>query len=88
MRQVQCLREIAARMCAHQAPEMTLDSPLVFLAHVMARGTISDIIVVRSYFSDADFEFVLINPPKGVFTVPTWYYWNLFYKRTPVPPLP
>jgi hypothetical protein len=88
MYQVQCLREIASRVCVHQAPELTLESPILFLANVMARGSVSDVLVARKYFDDADFELVLTNPPKGVFTISTWYYWNLFYKRTPVPPLP
>jgi hypothetical protein len=88
MDQVRSLREIASRVCGYQAPEVTLESPLLFLANVMARGSVRDVLVVRRYFDDADFELVLRNPPKGVFTTPTWYYWNLFYKRTPIPPPP
>jgi len=40
------------------------------------------------YYSEADFDLVLKDPPAGIFDRRSWNYWNLRYHHEPVPPLP
>jgi hypothetical protein len=82
------LRAIAKRMVWFKTPEDALKYPKVFLAHVMTYGTLDDLIATAKYYSDADFEAALDDPPAGIFDRRSWNYWNLRYDREPVPPLP
>jgi hypothetical protein len=40
------------------------------------------------YYSEADFDLVLKDPPAGIFDRRSWNYWNLRYHHEPVPALP
>jgi hypothetical protein len=82
------LKRVAKRVVWFKAPEERLDDPKLFLAHVMTYGTLDDIVTTMKYYSDADFDIVLTDPPSGIFDLRSWTYWNLKYHHEPVPPLP
>jgi hypothetical protein len=82
------LLRVAKRVVWFQAPEEALSNTTLFLAHVMTYGTLDDIVTTMNHYSDSDFEAVLNAPPPGVFDQRSWNYWNLYYRHTPVPPLP
>lgn len=48
----------------------------------------SDITTTLQCFSESDFEAVLDDPPTGIFDRRSWTYWNVRYRREPVPALP
>jgi hypothetical protein len=82
------LRRVAKRVVWFKQPEETLNETRLFLAHVMTYGTLEDIVTAMQYYSDADFDLVLKDPPAGIFDLRSWNYWNLRYHHEPVPPLP
>lgn len=82
------LQRVAQRVVWFKSPGETLNDAKLFLAHVMTYGTLDDIEVAMRYYSDADFDRVLSDPPAGVFDLRSWNYWNLRYHHEPVPPLP
>ena len=82
------LRTVAKRVVWFKTPDDALQDVRSFLAHVMTYGTLSDITTTMQYFSEADFEAVLDDPPPGVFDRRSWTYWNVRYHREPVPALP
>lgn len=82
------LRRVAKRVVWFKTPEEALEDKQLFLAHVMTYGTLEDIVTAMKYYSDADFDFVLADPPVGIFDRRSWNYWNLRYHHEPVPPLP
>jgi hypothetical protein len=88
MSRAEDLRRVAKRVVWFKQPEETLSETRLFLAHVMTYGTLEDIVTVMKYYSDADFDLVLKDPPAGIFDLRSWNYWNLRYQHEPVPPLP
>ena len=82
------LQGVAKRVVWFKQPEDTLNATKLFLAHVMTYGTLEDIVTAMKYYSDADFDLVLKDPPAGIFDLRSWNYWNLRYHHEPVPPLP
>jgi len=82
------LRMVAKRVVWFKKPEEALQNTKLFLAHVMTYGTLSDITTTLRYFSESDFEAVLEDPPPGIFDRRSWTYWNVRYRRVPVPVLP
>jgi hypothetical protein len=82
------LETVAKRMVWFKAPDDALKDVKLFLAHVMTYGTLRDITTALRYFSEDDFEAVVDDPPPGVFDPRSWIYWNLRYRREPVPELP
>jgi hypothetical protein len=82
------LRRVAKRVVWFKTPEEALNDSKLFLAHVMTYGTLEDIVTTMRYYSDADFDLVLADPPVGIFDRRSWNYWNLRYHHEPVPPLP
>jgi len=82
------LRTVAKRVVWFKPPDETLNEPKLFLAHLMTYGTLKDIVIAMSYYSDEDFDRVLTDPPSGIFDLRSWNYWNLRYHHEPVPPLP
>ncbi len=82
------LQTVAKRVVWFKTPDDALQDVKSFLAHVMTYGTLSDISTTLQYFSEADFEVVLNDPPPGVFDRRSWTYWNVRYHREPVPALP
>ena len=79
------LQMVARRVVWFKKPEKALQETKLFLAHVMTYGTLSDRSTTLQYFSEADFEAVLDDPPAGIFDLRSWTYWNV---RFPVPALP
>lgn len=79
---------VAERVVWFESAEETLRDSRRFLAYLMTYGTLEEILVAKKYYSHAEFEAVLDNPPAGVFDPQSWNYWNLAYGRSPVPPLP
>lgn len=88
MNHPQELCAVAQRVLWFESPEDALRYPKRFLAYLMTYGTLEEILVARKYFSEDEFKAVLLEPPAGIFDVRSWNYWNIVYKRTPVPPLP
>ncbi len=82
------LQMVAKRVVWFKKPEDALRDTKLFLAHVMTYGTLNDITVTLHYFSESDFEAVLDDPPPGIFDRRSWIYWNVRYRREPVPALP
>ena len=82
------LKTVARRMIWYEPPEQALQSPDVFLAHVMTYGTIEDIVTTEKYFTRDDFRHALEDAPAGVFDARSWNYWNRAFGRVPVPPMP
>ena len=82
------LQMVARRVVWFKKPEDALQDTKLFLAHVMTYGTLSDITTTLRYFSESDFEAVLDDPPPGIFDSRSWTYWNVRYRREPVPDLP
>jgi hypothetical protein len=82
------LKAVAKRMVWFKSPEEALENKNLFLAHVMTYGTLRDIKVVLESFEETDFEAVLNDPPPGIFDLRSWTFWNVRYRREPVPPLP
>ena len=78
----------AKRVVWFKTPEETLQETKLFLAHVMTFGTLEDIATAMKYYSEADFDLVLKDPPAGIFDRRSWNYWNLRYHHEPVPALP
>lgn len=79
---------VAERVVWFETAEETLRDSKRFLAYLMTYGALEEILVARKYYSRAEFEAVLDDPPPGVFDPHSWNYWNLVYGRNPVPPLP
>lgn len=82
------LQAVARRVVWFKKPEQALQETKLFLAHVMTYGTLSDISTTLQYFSEADFEAVIDDPPAGIFDLRSWTYWNVRFRREPVPALP
>lgn len=82
------LQTVAKRVVWFKEPEDAIKDVRLFLAHVMTYGTLTDIVTTLRYFSEDDFKSVLLDPPPGVFDRRSWTYWNVRYRREPVPDLP
>ena len=80
------MRTVANRVIWFESAEEALRYPERFLAHLMTYGTLEEILIARTYFSDREFERALWNAPPGIFDAPSWNYRNLVYKHEPVPP--
>jgi hypothetical protein len=82
------LKRVAKRVVWFKTPEEALQEPKLFLAYLMTYGTLEDIATAMKYYSEADFDLVLKDPPAGIFDRRSWNYWNLRYHHEPVPSLP
>jgi hypothetical protein len=82
------LEKVAKRVVWFKTPADTLNDLKFFLAHLMTYGNLNDISTALKYFSEADLEAVVRDPPPGVFDKRSWVFWNVRYHREPVPPLP
>ncbi len=79
---------LTKRVIWFESAEETLRYPKRFLAYLMTFGTLEEILTAKKYFSDQNFEEVLLDPPAGIFDERSWSYWNGVYKHDPPPPLP
>jgi len=75
------LRTVARRMVWFKTPPDALRDVSLFLARVTTYGTLDDLISTARYFTEADFEAVLDNPPAGVFDRRSRNYWNRRFHR-------
>jgi len=82
------LEKVAKRVVWFKSPADTLKDVKLFLSHLMTYGSLNDITTALKYFSEADFEAVVRDPPPGVFDRRSWVFWNVRYHREPIPPLP
>ena len=82
------LLQVARRVVWFQPPEETLRDPVLFLNHVMTWGTIRDLGVVRTRYSDEDLRDALRNAYPGIFNARSWAYWHLMLDLGATPPLP
>lgn len=82
------LEKVAKRVVWFKTPADTLKDLKLFLAHLMTYGSLNDVSTALKYFSEADLEAVVRDPPPGVFDKRSWVFWNVRYHREPVPPLP
>ncbi len=82
------LLRVAERMVWFKPPEETLADPVLFLSHLMTYGTVDDLRVVRTHFTDEQLRQVLHAGLPGVFDARSWAYWHAVLDVRPVPPLP
>jgi hypothetical protein len=82
------LRDLAERVMWFEDAGEALRYPKRFLAYVMTFANLEQILIAKKYFSDRDFDEVLLDPPPGIFDARSWTYWNCVYKHHPIPPLP
>lgn len=82
------LEDVARRLVWWKTPEEAVSDPHRLLAQIMALGTVEDLRVARSRFSDADFRAVLAQAPPGVFDVRSWAYWHRVLGLGEAPELP
>ncbi len=82
------LLPVAAKVFWWGTPEQALQDPRRFAAQVMTYGDWEDVRATLRLLGEAVFKAALDNPPPGVFDQKSWNYWHLFFRRTPVPPLP
>jgi hypothetical protein len=79
---------LARRIVWFEPPEKALADPVRFLAYLMTYGTLEDIRVARTHFTEADFRDALDRAPPGIIDARSWTYWNLMADRHPPPPMP
>ena len=82
------LGEVARRIVWFQPPGRTLEDPILFLNHAMTWGTVADLKVVQSHFTDDDLREALRKARPGVFDARSWNYWHLMLDMGEAPPLP
>ena len=82
------LLRVAKRMVWFKPPEETLADPVLFLSHAMTYGTVDDLRVLRTRFTDDQLRQVLRAGLPGVFDARSWAYWHAVLNVRPVPPLP
>ena len=82
------LRRVARRVVWFKPPEETLRDPVLFLNHAMTWGTIEDLRIVRTHFSDDELREALRNAHPGIFDRRSWSYWHLVLGLGPAPALP
>jgi hypothetical protein len=82
------LRAIAKRVLQFEQPEEALSYPRRFLAYLMTHGTWEEVVTAEKHFADRDFQAVLDDSPPGIFDPSSCAYWNRFYGRTTIPPMP
>lgn len=82
------LHRVARRVVWFKPPEETLRDPVLFLNHAMTWGTIEDLRVVRTHFTDDELREALRNAHPGIFDDRSWSYWHLVLRLGPAPALP
>ena len=82
------LLRVARRVVWFKPPRETLRDGVLFLNHVMTWGTIDDIRVTRSHYSESDFRAALRHAHAGIFDARSWTYGHLVLHMGRVPRLP
>lgn len=79
---------LAGRIIWFESPRDALSLPIRFLAYVMARATIEDLIILKKYVTDDDFREALEKAPPGIIDPRSWAYWHNRFGQWPPPPMP
>ena len=82
------LLRVARRVVWFKPPQETLRDGVLFLNHVMTWGTIDDIRVTRSHYTESDFREALRCAHPGIFDARSWTYWHLVLNMGRIPRLP
>ena len=82
------LHRVARRVVWFKPPEETLRDPVLFLNHAMTWGTIEDLRIVRTHFTDDELREALRRAHPGILDARSWSYWHLVLGLEPAPPLP
>jgi hypothetical protein len=82
------LEEIARRVNWYTPPDQLLANPKLFLAQVMARAGIDDLLTVQRMFSSEDLRKAYQDAPPGLFTKRAWAYWGLILTGDANLPMP
>ncbi len=79
---------IARRAAWWQEPERTLTRPLIFVANVLARGTLDEVAEVERYYGPSALCRAVLEAPAGIFDRRAWNFWLLALgldRSTPAP---
>jgi hypothetical protein len=82
------LSRVAAKVFWWGTTEEGLRDVHRFLAQVMTYGDWEDVTTTLRVLGKDGFRQTLENAPPGVFDKKSWNYWHLYFRLTPVPPLP
>lgn len=82
------LLRVAKRMVWFKTPEEALAEPALFVSHAMTYGTVDDLRVVRTHYTDDRLRRALRSGPPGIFDGRSWAYWHARLGVEPVPDLP
>ncbi len=69
-------------------PETVLETPALYLQHVMMFGLPEDVEVARKHFKQADWKQALDTAPAGFFSPTKWRHWQSELGGDPESPLP
>lgn len=61
------LLRVAKRMVWFKTPEEALAEPALFVSHAMTYGTVDDLRVVRTHYTDDQLRRALRSGPPGIF---------------------
>lgn len=70
------LLRVAKRMVWFKPPAAALAEPLLFLSYAMTYGTVDDLRVIRTHFTDSQLRQALRANIPGVFDARSWAYWR------------
>jgi len=59
-----------------ESPQEAVKRPIRLLAQIMELGDYKDIQALTDSIGEEPFKAVLANPPVGVFSVKSWYFWH------------
>jgi len=80
-------RESARRLVWWMEPDEALEQPLRLVTQLMEIGTLSDLRLLQSEFSDAELVDILRHAPPGVLSARSLRFWQVVLK-TEVRPKP
>ncbi|MCY3973392.1 MAG: hypothetical protein OXF52_04235 [Candidatus Dadabacteria bacterium] len=75
--------EVAKRVNWYMPPGELVENPPLFIAQIMARGGVREIVWMRRHFSAGQQQDAYINAPPGLFTRRCWAYWGLMLFGSP-----
>ena len=75
--------EVAKRVNWYMPPGELVENPPLFIAQVMARGGVREIVWMRRKFTEGQQRDAYINAPPGLFSRRCWAYWGLMLLGSP-----
>lgn len=82
------LLDLARHLVWFEPPEKALADTGRFMAYAFARGTATQMAVLREFLDDDALRQSLDRAPPGIIDARSWAYWNLMLDRWPAPPIP